>query len=460
MSDNRLYRETDSSRWVVEEKGPRYRSPFRRDYARLLHSPAFRRLQGKTQLFPGFESDFFRNRLTHSLEVAQIAKSIALRLNDGIPEFMENPINLDIVEFAGLAHDLGHPPFGHNGETALDKCMKPYGGFEGNAQTLRILARLEKKIFQGEPDSEAKGVGVSKKGVDHRAGLNLTARSLAAILKYDRCIPIVRDTGDPLVKGYYSQEKELADWIRAKVLGHGGAERTLKTIECQIMDLADDIAYSTYDLEDTFKAGFQTPLGLLSLSAADSLRDEVAERVSKAIERPFSASNVLEILLEIFDDLDNDPIVAYRTSVGAADNGYMRNALTSQLVNEAVDAVQVEFDREHPALSKIGLEEDVFHRVETLKHLTFCSITRSPRLKVAEFRGLEIITTIFEALADGNGYLLIPGDYQELYRRFSGDSIARHRLICDFIAGMTDTYAIEFYARLKSENARTIFKPF
>ena len=140
-----LYGETDCAREIhVESKGS-YRSPFRRDYARLLHCPAFRRLQGKTQLFPGAESDFFRNRLTHSLEVAQIAKSITLRINSVHPCFWDDPIDVDLVETAALAHDLGHPPFGHNGERAARHVYAQKGGFEGNAQTLRILARLEKK---------------------------------------------------------------------------------------------------------------------------------------------------------------------------------------------------------------------------------------------------------------------------------------------------------------------------
>ena len=119
-----------------------YRTEYSRDYARVLHSPSFRRLQNKTQLFPSQESDFFRNRLTHSLEVSQIAKSIALKLKS------ENPgLNIvpEVCEIAGLVHDIGHPPFGHNGEAALDECMLNCGGFEGNAQTLRVLTRLEKK---------------------------------------------------------------------------------------------------------------------------------------------------------------------------------------------------------------------------------------------------------------------------------------------------------------------------
>lgn len=148
------------------------RSDWRRDYARVIHSASFRRLQGKTQLFPTHETDVFRNRLTHSLEVAQIAKSIAERVNCDHPYFRANSVNTELVEVAGLAHDLGHPPFGHDGELALHEVMQPYGGFESNAQTLRILARLEKKATQregGEPQDYTEAVN----GQDNRLGLNL-----------------------------------------------------------------------------------------------------------------------------------------------------------------------------------------------------------------------------------------------------------------------------------------------
>ena len=219
---------------AVDKNGKSYRSSYRRDYARVLHSPSFCRLQGKTQLFPGSESDFLRNRLTHSLEVAQIAKSIAFRLNCFDEYFSQkgNHIDLDLVETAALAHDLGHPPFGHNGEQALDHCMKDKGGFEGNAQSLRILARSEWREHTG-PDRE-------------RIGLNLTYRTLAAVLKYDKCIPVKRLGNEPLVKGYYDSEKELVAKIKTSVLGPNFDKgEPFKTIECHIMDLADDIAYST-----------------------------------------------------------------------------------------------------------------------------------------------------------------------------------------------------------------------
>src|SRR6516162_9768009 len=127
-----------------------YRSDFERDYARILHSPAFRRLMGKTQLFPSDENDFFRNRLTHSLEVAQIASSIARRINRTNNFYKKYPINERLCELAALAHDIGHPPFGHNGELSLNGLMNGSGGFEGNAQTLRILSKLEKKDLIGD----------------------------------------------------------------------------------------------------------------------------------------------------------------------------------------------------------------------------------------------------------------------------------------------------------------------
>jgi len=201
-----LYGAADKERLVSEVSKGRvlepYRSPWLIDYARLVHCPAFRRLQGKTQLFPG-ESDFFRNRLTHSLEVAQIAKSIAIKLNH--EHFSDAPdddhrISPDLVEFAALAHDLGHPPFGHNGEAALDECMKGVGGFEGNAQTLRILSRIEKKRTEDWPPAEFKN------GQDLRRGLNCTFRSLASVLKYDRLIES-RAKSEPLTKGVLRRRK-------------------------------------------------------------------------------------------------------------------------------------------------------------------------------------------------------------------------------------------------------------
>ena len=157
-------------------------------------------------------------------------------------------IEPEIVEFAGLAHDLGHPPFGHNGEEALDECMRDYGQFEGNAQSLQIVSRLEKKAYREGSDP----FGTDE--IDVRCGLNLTYRSLASLLKYDKAIPIRYEDRESsgVMKGYYAEDTELVNNIKSNVLGIVDDDLEFKTIECSIMDIADDIAYSTYDLEDIF----------------------------------------------------------------------------------------------------------------------------------------------------------------------------------------------------------------
>lgn len=230
----KLYQDSDYIRLSgangVDEKRERGWGAFKKDYARLLHAPSFRRLQGKTQLFPGIESDFFRNRLTHSLEVAQIACGIATSVNEKFADALSgNEIDPDLVQFAAIAHDLGHPPFGHNGEKALDELMREYGGFEGNAQTLRILTAVERKLVRanGEDSSEF--------------GLNLTFRALASVLKYDKPIEFQRPSSDELRKGYYQSEANLVQRVKQAVApGYWGEK--FKTIECSIMDLADDVA--------------------------------------------------------------------------------------------------------------------------------------------------------------------------------------------------------------------------
>lgn len=462
-SKNRMYG-TDREERVVASSRPNspFRSSFRRDYARLIHSPAFRRLQGKTQLFPGHESDFFRNRLTHSLEVAQIAKGIAQMLNAQSPFLSDNPIDYDLVEFAALAHDLGHPPFGHNGEKALDECMKHWGGFEGNAQTLRILSVLEKKeTVDGGLE------GIRNDGTDSRVGINATMRSLAAVLKYDREIPHARHKNDPLVKGYYYSEKDLIKKIRTAVAPRLPSKIPLKTVECQIMDLADDIAYSTYDLEDGLKGGFIAPLSLLSSARSDSdllqrvvlkvkkeCPDADHEAVLQAIARTFS----IDINGKSLADAETTPLDGYKMSGLVATNGYSRTLLTSSLVDTYIKSISIEVDEANPALSKISMKPDVKLQVETLKHLNYEVMIMSPRLKLVEYRGLDIVKEIFIALTTDAGFLLLPQDCKQSYLCLT-NAEARNRLICDFVAGMTDRYAIEFYGRLK-QGDQSFFKPF
>ena len=466
-----LYNGRDRCREFNLEETSCYRTSFRRDYARVLHSPAFRRLQGKTQLFPGWESDFFRNRLTHSLEVAQIAKSIALRLNKTHPYFQESSIDLDLVETAALAHDLGHPPFGHNGEKALNRCMKRHGGFEGNAQTLRILSRLEKRHEDSEDVPWTNGA-------DARVGLNLTHRSLAAVLKYDKKIPslLMHDTQ---VKGYYRTESELVKKIKKSVLGDQSRtrERSFKTIECQIMDIADDIAYSTYDLEDALKAGFITPMKMIWAISDERILKRLCDKPelrALKLDKDTIQSTVVDLWIDqglvdleslevgeasLGDKVERALMVAKvdQASRELSTDGAIRTTFTSELIRSCVESVEVSDIDKVPALSRIELEPLAKNRVEILKHLTYELIIQSPLMKTTEYRGAGIVTEIFEALAGRGGERLLPDDYQALLER--SDDCLRKRTICDFVAGMTDRYALEFYARLKSESPQTIFKP-
>jgi dGTPase len=492
--DAPLYTASDVAR-QVETPGTTlpaepYRSGFRRDYARLIHSPAFRRLQGKAQLFPCQESDFYRNRMSHSLEVAQIAKSVAIKINDQHEYFKKENINTDLVEFAGLAHDLGHPPFGHNGEAELDLQMLEYGGFEGNAQTLRILARLEKKQTTDYPQA-AQSPRPLIGGVDSRRGLNLTFRSLASILKYDKEIPRNAQARRKInsekkaFKGYGFLEHDLVNQIRNKVAGDG-VSAPIKTIECSIMDIADDIAYSTYDLEDAFKGGFLSPLSILAMP--DAQKSELVRKIKLRIDesysdlpevdREFTIVEYNATLRAIFSgilDVEPPPIdsdginldefnaavvsVVSSASDNLCKNGYFRTELTSQLVGRFVRAVNVvAFDDRRPALSKVRLDIGAFIAVEILKTVAFDAVIMSSRLKSAENRGRSIIAQIFAELKDDDGYLLMPEDWRLLIDLNPGDTAWKMRAICDYIAGMTDSYCIEFYDRILGRSAPSIQK--
>lgn len=446
-----------------------FRSVFRRDYARLIHAPSFRRLQGKTQLYPGHESDFFRNRLTHSMEVAQIAKGIAQLLNHETEFLHGNEIDCDLVEFAALAHDLGHPPFGHNGEKALDDCMKNYGGFEGNAQTLRILSVVEKK-----ETSTGDLEGITPDGEDRRIGLNLTFRSLASILKYDKRIPESRKKEAGLVKGYYSSEKALVSQIKKNIAPSLKRGRKFKTVECQIMDFADDIAYSTYDLEDGLKGGFVDPLMLMDIVSRDA---QLLSRVAEKVQDEIPSATPEDVAKAIAEALGFDmtgcprirgdgptmpqptPLEAYRMSKLIAGNGYTRSNLTSGLVDRFIRSLSITIDEEIPAFSTVSMADDARLQVESLKHLNYEVTIMSPRLKLVEYRGYEIVKTLFEALTEEKkGFLLLPQDVKENFVRVK-DGEAGKRLVCDFVAGMTDRYAVEFFGRLK-QGDQSMFKPF
>ena len=248
-SDNEVvgeYSLHDTERWASEPHHTRARTPFERDRARIIHSSALRRLGAKSQVLVAGSDDFARTRLTHTLEVAQIGRQIAAMLG----------ADPDVVDCACLAHDLGHPPFGHNGERALAQIASNIGGFEGNAQTLRLLTRLEPKVFRENGAS---------------AGVNLTRASLDAAVKYPWGFDEAKahDKGERDLKFcVYPDDREVFDWLKS------GSPRESKPMECQIMDLSDDIAYSVHDIEDAIVTGaFNTEL-VWDSSVADQIVQE------------------------------------------------------------------------------------------------------------------------------------------------------------------------------------------
>jgi dGTPase len=382
--------------------GPDRRSEFERDRARIIHSAAFRRLQGKTQVFGVYEGDFFRTRLTHSLEVAQIAKGIALNLG----------ADTDLVEAACLAHDLGHPPFGHTGEQVLHELMRPYGGFEGNAQSFRILTRLERK---------------------HEAytGLNLTYQTLDAILKYKTCIDeaALIAASDGPVKGFYADDRPLADAIMQYT---GTGER--RSFECQIMDVADDIAYSVHDLEDSLKAGL--------LSVADFRRVPTPRLVQevnshlRSLGRTVSEETVHDELLQIANRLED----LERSSGRAA-----WKMLTRDLIHDFACSVTLQPGERIDASPHNRL------RIEVLKTFESHHVIYNPRVTTLGYKGKEVLRRLFAVLDQGKESIgLLPENWGEEYERalLDGNDSARKRIICDFLANMTDSYAMRFYSRL------------
>ena len=385
----------------------------------MLHSSALRRLAVKTQVLSPSAGglDFARNRLTHSLEVAQIGRELAQNLG----------LDPDVVDTACLAHDLGHPPFGHNGERALNDWAIDIGGFEGNAQTLRLLTRLEPKVFG--PDSD---------GVPGRSyGLNLTRASLDASCKYPW--PEADGIPDPSGRskfGFYADDTPAFVWLRE------GAPARVRCIEAQVMDLSDDIAYSVHDFEDAIVNGYLDVPALSARVDHEALVNSMFAWIGGEVSH--------DELIAAFDRLDSLEMWLDSWDGGRRDLARLKN-LTSQLIGrfagEAVRATRAA----HPSGSLTRFGADVVVPIETraeiavLKGIVAANVMSTNARKPIYARQRGILTELADHLwATGEEHLDL--GFQADWAAASDDA-ARRRVVVDQVASLTDVSANAWHER-------------
>ncbi|MEV0563899.1 deoxyguanosinetriphosphate triphosphohydrolase [Dactylosporangium sp. NPDC050588] len=406
----------DAERYVHEPQKDRTttsadngRSPFQRDRARVLHSAGFRRLAAKTQVHTAGADAFLRTRLTHSLEVAQIAREMGARLG----------CDPDVVDTAGLAHDLGHPPFGHNGEDALDEVAQACGGFEGNAQTLRVLTRLEAKVLA--PDGAS-------------AGLNLTRASLDAVSKY----PWPRRDGYRKF-GVYADDAAVFEWLRA---GRTDAGRCL---EAQVMDWADDVAYSVHDVEDGVHGGY---VDLATLRADGGERVALCEDVAAAYSSE-RAADLETVLLDLLADPVLVPLGHYDGS-HAAQVALKRvtSVLTGRFAAAAVSATRAAHGDAPVRRYEADLVVPPVVRAQCalLKGMALRYVMRRPGSKQRYAQEVTVLQELVAALADR-----APDGLDAVFApmwRAAPDDAARLRVVIDQVASLTDLSATAWHQRL------------
>ncbi|WP_104433220.1 deoxyguanosinetriphosphate triphosphohydrolase [Kineococcus xinjiangensis] len=409
------YGPADVQRWVPEPPKTHARSPFARDRARLLHSAALRRLAAKTQVVGPGSDDFVRNRLTHSLEVAQVGRELGAALG----------CDPDVVDTACLAHDLGHPPFGHNGEQALDEVARDIGGFEGNAQTLRLLTRLEPKVV---------GPG------GRCAGLNLTRASLDASTKY----PWRRGgaPGGPTRKfGAYDDDAAVFGWLRE------GAPPGRRCVEAQVMDFADDVAYSVHDVEDAVVAGHVRLRWLQSPETRATVAALVRQWYLPAVgdEEVDAALLRLAALPYWAAEPDGEPFGGRRHLAALKD-------MTSQLIGRFAGAAEVATRAVHGPgrLTRFGADVVVPHEtaveVAALKGVAAVFVMVALERQPLYARQRELLLELVAALLRRAPDALEP-PFAEDYAA-ADDDAQRLRVVVDQVASLTDSSAVTLHARL------------
>lgn len=408
---NKFYTDFDLERLKESKRDNDYRSLFQIDRDRIIHSSEFRRLQGKTQVFLPGEYDFYRTRLTHSMEVAQIGRSICSYLLSKEKNFLDEDyfIDPDLVESICLAHDLGHPPFGHSGERTLNALMKNYGGFEGNAQTLRLIT----DIFYREDD--------------HYRGMNPTRAFLDGILKYKAAYS---DFKNPFNHFIYNEQKKHTDFVLGKKklpkeLSSPKKLNEFQSIECQIMDWADDTAYAINDLVDSISGGFINIAKLLRWQQ-ENCKDE-------------TENNIVE---EIIDWIKTSK---FKPKFGAQIGTFVRScglATRKTFLN----------DKSNRYKYVLIIDKEILKRAKLYKKISVDLVFRSSQLHQVEFKGNKMIESMFKVLKENYvdhmyNTKLLPDFNDNIIRQEKNKNVSA-RLICDYIAGMTDSYAMKTYRRL------------
>ncbi len=373
------------------ERMSSFRSAFQRDRDRIIHSSAFRRLKHKTQVFVEHEGDYYRTRLTHSIEVAQVARTIAGVLG----------LNTDLAEAIALAHDLGHTPFGHTGEDALAALMAPYGGFDHNAQALRIVTSLERHYADFD-------------------GLNLTWECLEGIAKHNG--PVTGPKADAKHAGPlpYALAEVNALWD-LELHTHASAE-------AQVAAIADDVAYSHHDLHDGLRSGLFTEADLMDLPVTGPAFAEV-DALYPGLEKMRRRH---EALRRVFGRMVEDVIAVARNRLEAAQP-------------QSVDEVR------HLGMTVIRFSKPLYQELKAIRGFLFTRMYRAPSVMVERARVTEVINGLFPLFMGDPG--LLPAEWRaDIGRATSDTDLAR--MVADYVSGMTDRFALQEGARLLGKGAK------
>lgn len=404
-----MYQTRDIDRFVVEPAKRPGRTEFMRDRARLIHSAALRRLAAKTQVAVPWENDFQRTRLSHSLECAQIGREFGASLG----------ADPDLIDTACLAHDLGHPPFGHNGEAALAEVAKEIGGFEGNAQTFRILTRLEAKTYIGQDDEQ------------RSVGLNLTRASLDACTKYPWSA-----SENSKKFGVYEDDLEIFNWMRE------GAPKNTRTFEAQIMDWSDDVSYSVHDFEDAIVAS--------QLSVPD-IEEDLSE-IAIILDRDYLEASETEITsaLKRLQQLSCWPLGFDGMHRDLARLKDSTSQLIGRFVYESEKATRAKYGNGDLQRFDANLEipREMQIEVALLKAISAFYLIQAPEAKARYAKQRKVIYELVEMIEQAGAQVLDTVFLSAWHQ--SEDSKVRLRVIIDQVASLTDPAAYALHARLSS----------